>query len=208
MRTRIKICGLTRPEDAVHAARLGADAIGLVFYAHSPRAVSLRKAQQIAEELPIFVSIVGLFVNPSPHEVEEVLGKIRIDALQFHGDEPPHHCNAYPKPYIKGIPMHPEVALETYEHRYENAAALLLDGYQKGIPGGTGSTFDWRRVTGPYSKPIILAGGLTQTNVAQAIATVSPYAVDVSSGVESIQGIKNHEKIAAFIREVNSVSYS
>ncbi len=207
-RVRVKICGITRCEDALAAVRLGADAIGLVFYASSPRAVTLAQAQEIVRALPPFVTVVGLFVDAPPEEIRAVLDGVRIDLLQFHGDETPGDCSGYGKPYIKAVRMQEGVDVAEITHRYADASGLLLDSYRAGVAGGTGETFDWARVPPDVDKPIILAGGLTPENVADAIVQVRPYAVDVSGGVESAKGIKDAGKIAAFMRGVKSVSVS
>lgn len=205
MPTRVKICGITRPEDALAAARLGAAAIGLVFYAPSPRAVSIAQAQAVLQVLPPFVTTVGLFVDAEAGWIEEVLAAVPLDLLQFHGDETPEQCARYHRPYLKAVRMRPAVDLAECARRYHNARALLLDTYQPGLPGGTGAAFDWSRVPAQLDKPIVLAGGLTPANVAAAITAVRPYAVDVSGGVESAKGIKDAAKMAAFIKEVTRV---
>ncbi|MCP4286683.1 MAG: phosphoribosylanthranilate isomerase [Gammaproteobacteria bacterium] len=202
MRTRIKICGITRQLDAVEAVRAGADAIGMVFYAPSPRAVSLQQAAELVHVLPPFVSVVGLFVNAHQSEIERVLAATRVDLLQFHGDESPGECAAFGKPFIKAIRMREGIDLCQERNRYGEAAGLLLDTYRKGTPGGTGDSFDWDRVPADIADSIVLAGGLNPANVEQAIRTVKPYAVDVSGGVERDKGIKDRAKIAAFIRGV------
>ncbi|MEW5756803.1 MAG: phosphoribosylanthranilate isomerase [Pseudomonadota bacterium] len=205
MPIRVKICGITRPEDALAAARAGADAIGLVFYAQSPRAVSIEQARAVLQVLPPFVTTVGLFVDAEPDRIEEVLAGVPLDLLQFHGDETPEQCERFHRPYLKVVRMRPGVDLAEYARRYHNARALLLDTYQPGVPGGTGESFDWGRVPVSLDKPIVLAGGLTPGNVAAAITAVRPYAVDVSGGVESAKGIKDAAKMAAFIKEVRRV---
>lgn len=213
MRTRVKICGITRPEDGRAAARLGADAIGLVFYDHSPRAVSLDQAAAVMAGLPPFVTTVGLFVDPSAETVERVLGRLALDLLQFHGDEAPEFCARFGRPWLKAIRMRPGLDLQAEAERYHQARGLLLDAYRPGVPGGTGEVFEWDRVPQALAGSIILAGGLTPDNVAAAIEQVRPYAVDVSGGVESAQGIpkripnriKDVAKMAAFIGEVRRV---
>ncbi|MES9959284.1 MAG: phosphoribosylanthranilate isomerase [Sedimenticola sp.] len=202
MRCRAKICGITRPEDALEAVRQGADAIGLVFYPPSPRAVSAEQAAGIVAALPPFVTVVGLFVNATEEEVNEVLGSVRIDLLQFHGDESRAQCNRHGKPYIKAIRMREGVDLQQQKAAYPDAAGLLLDTYQKGVPGGTGERFNWELIPADLAGSIVLAGGLTPENVEQAINSVRPYAVDVSGGVEQDKGIKDSEKVAAFMRGV------
>ena len=205
MRTRVKFCGISRPEDAVVAARLGADAIGLVFYRDSPRYVSINQAVAITRALPPFVTVVGLFVDATEQEISTVLDGVRIDVLQFHGDEAPDACRRYALPYIKAIRVRSDMDIEPLAAAYADASGLLLDAYQQGVPGGTGKTFDWSMVPRKLHRPIILAGGLTAANVAQAIATVGPYAVDVSGGVESAPGIKDTDRMSAFMKSVNSV---
>lgn len=205
IRTRVKICGITRPEDALAAARAGADAIGLVFYPPSPRAVTRERAREIVQVLPPFVSVVGLFVNAQPAEVRAALAALPIDLLQFHGDEAPEECRIYGRPYIKAVAMAPGVDLQAAARRYVDAAGLLLDTHREGVRGGTGEAFDWSRIPPGLDRPIILAGGLTLENVAAAVQRVRPYAVDVSSGVEVSKGIKDAARIEAFIRGVNSV---
>lgn len=206
MRTRVKFCGITRCEDAIQATRLGADAIGLVFYPKSPRAVSPQQAHTIVQVLPPFVAVVGLFVNATASYIQQVVETVPLDTLQFHGDEAPESCGCYGKPYIKAIRMGAEVDLLRLAKIYQGASALLLDAYQVGVPGGTGQTFDWSRIPSEFPKAIILAGGLTPENVAHAVAKVRPYAVDVSGGVEQMRGIKDAAKMAAFMRGVNSVN--
>lgn len=202
MRIRSKICGITRVEDALAAVACGADAIGLVFYAKSPRYVTPERAAEIVACLPPLVSAVGLFVDAEPHEVEQVLRTVRLDLLQFHGEETPQYCAAFGTPYIKAVRVRPEINLVEYAAAYGKAKALLLDAYQEGVAGGTGQVFDWNLIPRNLTKPVILAGGLNASNVAVAIAQVRPYAVDVSGGVEQEKGIKDADKIAAFMRGV------
>lgn len=202
MRTRIKICGITRTQDAIAAAYAGADAIGLVFYEKSPRYVTIEDAGSIVCNIPPFVSIVGLFVDAREDDVNAVLDSVPIDILQFHGDETDEQCRRYPRPYIKAIRIRQQHALDDVANRYPGASALLLDSFVKDIRGGTGVVFDWSMVPPERSKPVILAGGLTPENVRHAVAKVKPYGVDVSGGVETNKGIKDAGKIAAFIKEV------
>lgn len=202
MRTRVKICGITRPEDALEAVRLGADAIGLVFYPPSPRAVTPEQALEIARVLPPFVTLVGLFVNEQEQSLREILARVPIDLVQFHGDEPPEACRIYARPYIKAVRMHEDVDLHQLRQQYADARGLLLDTYRKGVPGGTGEAFDWDRIPEELADQVVLAGGLAPENIEQAIRTVRPYAVDVSGGVEREKGIKDPEKILAFMRGV------
>lgn len=202
MRTRVKICGITSRQDAQTAVRLGADALGLVFYPPSPRCVSVEEARGIVERLPPFVCVVGLFVNPSREEIGEVLGGVRIDLIQFHGSECPDYCAEHGRPYIKAIRMRPDVDLLAEEARYAGANGLLLDAYRPGVPGGTGEAFDWSRIPPGLAGRVILAGGLTPDNVADAVRQVRPYAVDVSGGVEREKGGKDPDKIARFMQGV------
>jgi phosphoribosylanthranilate isomerase len=203
MRTRVKICGITRLEDARAAVGLGADAIGLVFYPPSPRAVTPETAAAIVESLPPFVSVVGLFVDEPRSRIAEILKTVPLDLLQFHGEESPEQCAGHGRPWIKAIRMHESVDLVSVMHEYADGAGLLLDTYQAGVPGGTGVTFDWDRIPRKLASNIILAGGLNPQNVEQAIRQVHPYAVDVSGGVEAAKGIKDADKLAAFIAGVN-----
>lgn len=202
MRTRVKICGITRAEDASAAIQHGCDAIGLVFYEPSPRYVTPATARSIAAGLPPFVSAVGLFVDADAEYVREVLSQVRLDLLQFHGDETPEYCRQFGVPYLKAVRVRPETNLLQYAAAYADAKALLLDAYMPGTPGGTGTTFDWALIPRDFPKPIILAGGLDAGNVSEAIRQCRPYAVDVSGGVERQKGIKDAEKIAAFMRGV------
>jgi phosphoribosylanthranilate isomerase len=203
MRTRVKICGITRPEDAQAAIKCGADALGLVFYPPSPRAVTIDQAREIVAGLAPYVTVVGLFVNEKREKIDEVLSKVRIDLLQFHGDEAYEECIGYSRPYTKAIRMREGVDLIAEMNRYSHAEGLLLDTYRKGIPGGTGESFNWELIPPEIADSVILAGGLTPENVEQAIKQVQPYAVDVSGGVEKEKGIKDHEKIAEFMRGVD-----
>lgn len=201
MRTRVKICGLTRRQDAEFAIKSGADAIGLVFYQPSPRAVTIAQAAAITAQLPPFVSVVGLFVNASAATVRETLQQVPLSLLQFHGDETSAFCEQFDMPYIKAVRMQKTADLIEAEKRFPGASALLLDSYLQDVPGGTGQTFDWSMITA-VNKPLILAGGLTTENVAAAIRQIAPYAVDVSGGVEESKGLKSNNKISAFMREV------
>lgn len=206
MRTRVKICGITRPEDALVAVTLGSDAIGLVFYEPSPRNVSIEQARAICDRLPPFVTVVGLFVDAEPAWVEKVSAAIPLDLLQFHGDESPEECSSYGLPYMKAVRVKPGLNLLQYASDYASAKALLLDAYADGMAGGTGQTFDWKLIPSDIPKPIVLAGGLNAENVASAIRQVRPYAVDVSGGVEQSKGIKDAARIAAFMRGVSDAS--
>ncbi len=203
MRTRVKICGFTRVEDAVDAARLGVDAIGLVFYPPSPRHVDIEQAIEIVKALPAFVSVVALFVDEREARIREVLERVPIDCLQFHGDETAEACRLYGKRYMKAVRMKDDVDVSGLARHYHDAAGLLLDAYHPGVQGGTGSRFDWNKIPEHCALPIVLAGGLDADNAKQAVRTVRPYALDVSSGVEVKKGVKDALKMAAFIREVN-----
>jgi phosphoribosylanthranilate isomerase len=204
-RTRIKICGITRPEDAKAVVDAGADAIGLVFYPPSPRAVSIQQAQEVVADVPAFVTVTALFVNPSVEEVQSVLDGVRIDLIQFHGDEDDDFCRQFGHPYIKALRVRQASDVVALCLRFPSALAVLLDSYKPGVPGGTGETFDWSLVPATPPKPIILAGGLDPENVNHAIDVVHPYAVDVSGGVEAAKGIKDHGKITKFVNEVYRV---
>jgi phosphoribosylanthranilate isomerase len=209
-RTRAKICGITRVEDATEVVAAGADAIGLVFYPPSPRAVGIGQAAVIAESIPAFVTVTALFVNPTVEQVQSVLDAVRIDLIQFHGDEDDGFCRQFNRPYIKAIRVRQASDMVEACLRFPGALSLLLDSYKPGVPGGTGETFDWSLVPANLSKPIILAGGLTPENVASAITEVHPFAVDVSGGVEASgsgnKGIKDPGKIQAFMNEVYRVN--
>ena len=203
MRTRVKICGFTRVEDAVYAAHLGIDAIGLVFYPPSPRHVEIEQAVKIVNALPAFTSVVALFADEQEVRIREVLAQVSIDCLQFHGDEPAEACRIYGKRYIKAVRMQDGIDISAFALRYHDAAGLLLDAYHPGAKGGTGSQFDWGLIPKQFDFPVILAGGLDETNAKQAVQTVRPYALDVSSGVEAEKGVKDALKMAAFIKQVN-----
>lgn len=211
---RIKVCGLTQVDDALVAVKAGADALGFVFYPPSPRAITPKQAAKIIQQLPPFVMMVGLFVDPDPEWVAEVLKQVPLDLLQFHGDEPEAFCQNFGRPYIKALRMKPDFNPEQAAASWPSARGFLLDAYTPGIPGGTGEVFDWQRFPSsqspsdklPSKKSYnwILAGGLTPSNVAEAIQITQPYAVDVSGGVESHRGIKCPIKIHAFIKAVRS----
>ncbi len=201
MRTRIKICGITRPADARAAAEAGADAIGLVFYPPSPRYLSAERAVEIRDALPPFVQAVALFVDPDAAQVAQVLGRVRPAMLQFHGDESPAFCAQFGVPYVKACRVRAGVDLLEYLRAFSGAAAWLLDSFVEEY-GGVGERFDWSLVPARRDRPLILSGGLARDNVAEAIRRVRPWGVDVSSGVESAKGIKDAAKIAAFIAEV------
>ncbi|RMH84838.1 phosphoribosylanthranilate isomerase [Pseudomonas sp. AOB-7] len=199
---RSKICGITRIEDALAAVAAGADAIGLVFYAKSPRAVSIEQAAAILQALPPFVTSVGLFVDMPRAELQALLQRLPLDLLQFHGDESPADCEGHGRPYIKALRVRPGEDVAAAMAPYAGARGILLDTFVEGVPGGTGATFDWSLIPRQAAKPIILAGGLEAGNVAAAIRQVRPYAVDVSGGVEASKGIKDAGKIRAFVQAV------
>jgi len=205
MATRIKICGITRPEDAQHAAALGIDAIGLVFYGPSPRNVDIKQACAVMDMLPPFVTSTGLFVNATASEIQGVLDRVGLDLLQFHGGESPEFCARFNRPYIKAIRMREDVDLQVEADKYGQARGLLLDAYHPALPGGTGESFEWTRVPDDLPTPVILAGGLCADNVGEAIRTVQPYAVDVSGGVEAEKGVKDWGKMADFVAGVRAV---
>ena len=207
--TRVKICGITRPEDALHAARAGADAIGLVFYPNSSRFVSAERAAAVLAVVPPFVTTVGLFVDAEPASVHALLRALPLDMLQFHGDEPPQYGAAFGRPWIKALRMRDgiDVAAEAERYRAAGARGLLVDSYVPGVPGGTGERFDWDRLPTDPALPLVLAGGLDAGNVAEAVRRVHPWAVDVSGGVEQYDadgrrrgGIKDPAAVTAFIR--------
>ncbi len=201
-RTRVKICGITRLEDALCAVEAGADSLGFVFYNKSPRAIDPQAAAEIIRKLPAFVTTTGLFVDADAEYIDLVIRETRIDLLQFHGDESPEFCNSFSRPFIKALRMKPGLNLNNEYQRYSDSQAILLDAYRPGVPGGTGEVFDWDLIPTPHKAPLILAGGLTCDNVAQAVEVVQPFAVDVSGGVEQSKGIKDAVKIVKFINEV------
>lgn len=202
---RVKICGLTSLEDALIACNAGADAIGLVFYAPSPRNVDIAVARHIAQNLPPFVQIVGLFVNPEKAFVDQILAAVPLDVLQFHGAENEAFCASFAKPYLKAFAMKEGADIDALMRPYGSARGFLLDAWHPEKPGGTGERFDWQRFPASAQRALILAGGLSADNVAQAITQCQPYAVDVSGGVELSPGIKSADKVKAFIREAKSV---
>jgi len=203
--TRVKICGLTREQDVLEAAKSGADAIGLVFYQRSPRYVSIAQAARLQAVLPPFVTSVGLFVDAEAAFVRAVLDVVSLDVLQFHGNESPEYCAQFGRPYLKAIRVKAGVDLLQCASDFRAARGLLLDAYVEGTPGGTGAKFDWSLIPAAMAVPIILSGGLDADNVATAIARVHPYAVDVSSGVEASKGLKDAVKIARFMDEVERI---
>ena len=206
MRTRIKICGITSAGDARVAVGAGADAIGLVFYPPSPRHVSLELAQEIIAVVPPFVTVVGLFVDPALQDVESVLRQCTLGLLQFHGGETPEFCRGFRLPYLKAARVRANADLVQYLRPYHDAQGWLLDAYHDRLYGGTGETFDWNLIPPDLARPVILSGGLTPDNVREAVRHVRPWAVDVSSGVELVKGVKDAAKIAAFIAGVKNES--
>ena len=203
-RTRIKICGFTQVDAALHAAHAGADAIGLVFHPPSPRHLELANARAIVQALPAFVSSVALFVDAAVDVVQTVIEQVRPDLLQFHGDETPAYCRQFNRPYIKAVRVRVGLDLLQYASRFDDARGLLLDTFVSGEAGGTGLSFDWRLIPPVLSLPLILSGGLSSANVGAAIQQIRPWAVDVSSGVEISKGIKDAAKVAQFIAEVRN----
>lgn len=203
-RIRVKICGITRADDIQTVANAGADAVGLVFYPPSPRSVSVAEAVQLVKSLPAFVTTTALFVDPNVDLVEQVINKVKVDLLQFHGQESAAFCRQFSRPYIKAIAMQSTTDLPAMAETYHDAKGLLLDTYKPGVPGGTGEMFNWQWVPRNFSMPLILAGGLTSDNVAQAIQLTGVWAVDVSGGVEASKGIKSAEKVQQFINQAHA----
>ena len=205
-RTRVKICGITRIEDGLAAAAAGVDALGLVFYPKSSRLVDVGKAAEIAACLPAFVTTVGLFLDASESEVTEVLKRVPLDLLQFHGNENVEYCESFGRPYIKAVPMRYQIDVEAYASSFQSAKALLLDSHGGGRIGGSGERFDWQQIP-DLQKPIILAGGLYPENVHEAIEQVQCYGLDVSSGVEAAKGIKDKQLVLHFMQQVREADY-
>ncbi len=203
MRTRVKICGITRIEDALEAIAAGADALGFVFYKPSPRYVTPETAGEIIARLPPFVTTVALFVNEPQDEIYRILDISGCDLIQFHGDESAEFCASFNRPWIKALRVKDAESLSGQLVEFRNARALLLDSYRPGVPGGTGETFNWELIPENPPRPIILAGGLTPENISSAVQQLQPYGVDVSGGVEAQKGIKDPAKIHAFIRGAN-----
>lgn len=202
MRTRIKLCGMTQPSDVRLADQLGADAIGLVFYPPSSRAVGIDQASELARLAGAFCTRVALFVNPDEDEVRRVLDQVSIDVIQFHGDESPEFCQRFNKPWIKALRVRDGDTLEADLERYRDANTLLLDAYKPGQPGGTGETFNWDLIPERWRGSIVLAGGLSPDNVFDAVTAVSPLGVDVSGGIEAAKGQKSPAKMTEFVRQV------
>ncbi|MDR3392037.1 MAG: phosphoribosylanthranilate isomerase [Sulfuriferula sp.] len=204
MRTRIKICGLTQVDNALHAAQAGADAIGMVFYPPSPRHVETAQAREIVRALPAFVNTVALFVDADAATVQSVIEHVRPALLQFHGDESAAYCRQFNLPYIKAVRVRPGLNLVQYAACYDDAQGILLDAFVPGAVGGTGRSFDWALIPADLPLPLILSGGLDAKNVAAAIRQTRPWAVDVSSGVEAAKGVKDATKVVQFIQEVSN----
>ena len=202
MRTRVKICGITREQDAIAAIECGADALGFVFYRPSPRCVGIEQAAAIVRRLPPFVTTVALFVNADAGLIAQVVDEVGVDLIQFHGQESPAYCAQHGRPWIRAVAMAPGTDLAALQVQFGDGRGLLLDAYRPGVPGGTGETFDWDRIPAALARSIVLAGGLTPENVGEAVRRVRPYAVDVSGGVEAEKGIKDPARIRAFIEEV------
>ncbi|WP_422102185.1 phosphoribosylanthranilate isomerase [Vreelandella sp.] len=199
-RTRIKFCGLTRPDDIAQAVALGVDALGFVMWPKSSRSITPEALQVLAAQVPAFVTRVGLFVNQPAELIEQCLP--HLDLIQFHGDESAAFCQQFGRPWIKALRMRDDLDLHQAASEYAVAQALLLDAYRPGVPGGTGETFDWSRIPASFEKPVILAGGLTADNIAAAVAQVAPYAVDVSGGIEASPGVKDASLMTSFVRHV------
>jgi phosphoribosylanthranilate isomerase len=203
---RVKICGITSVDDALVAVKAGADAIGLVFYEPSPRCVNIEQAEAIARAVGPLVTVVALFVNASSDVIENILKRVPIHVMQFHGDEPAEFCEQFSRPYLKALRMHEDLDVDETIGLFSSASGILLDAYTPGVPGGTGETFDWQRVPKDSGRPIILAGGLNPENIRRAVAETSIYGVDVSGGVERAPGIKDAQKIESFIQAAKSFS--
>jgi phosphoribosylanthranilate isomerase len=203
---RVKICGITSVDDALIAVNAGADAIGLVFYEPSPRCVDIEQAEAISRAVGPFVTVVALFVNASRSVIENILKRVPIHVMQFHGDEPAEFCEQFSRPYFKALRMHEDLDVEATIGLFNNASGILLDAYTPGVPGGTGETFDWQRVPKGSDRAIILAGGLNPENIRRAVTETNIYGVDVSGGVERAPGIKDAQKIESFIRAAKSFS--
>lgn len=205
MTVRVKICGLTAEADVDVAVASGADAIGLVFFADSPRSVSIDQAVALSRRIPAFVSVTGLFVNPDPSYVQRVLADVPLDLLQFHGDEKPAFCQSFRRRWIKAVRVHEVGQIEQAFSDYHQASGLLVDAWDPYTYGGTGRSFNWSLIPEERPMPLILAGGLSSANVARAIEQVRPWAVDVSGGVEEYKGKKDATKLSQFFKEVNRV---
>lgn len=197
---RVKICGITSVDDGAVAVRAGADAIGLVFYSKSPRAVTVAQAAEIARSVGPFVTVVGLFVDAEPEFVRSVLEQVPLHVLQFHGDESEGYCQQFQRPYLKALRMKDGLNVSAEMAKFPSAVGILLDAYRPGVPGGTGETFDWQRVPANSPVPVVLAGGLNPDNIGQAVESTKVYGVDVSGGVEASPGKKDTDRMMAFVR--------
>lgn len=197
---RVKICGITSVDDGAAAVHAGADAIGLVFYSKSPRAVTIDQAAAIARGVGPFVTVVGLFVDADAEFVRAVLRQVPLHVLQFHGDETEDYCQQFQRPYLKALRMKDDLDVSSAMAKFPSAVGILLDAYRPGVPGGTGETFDWQRVPANSSVPVVLAGGLNPDNVARAVESTQVYGVDVSGGVEASPGNKDTDRMMAFVR--------
>ena len=206
MRTKIKICGITNLRNASEAARLGVDALGFVFFNKSPRYIEPRKAREIIDLLPSFVSRVGLFVNAPKEEVLLAINESRVNMLQFHGDEDEMFCNQFNLPYIKAISFKDGINLLEYCQLFASSSGILIDTYSQKMRGGTGKTFNWGLIPKQLPLPLIIAGGLNSKNVSLLINSINPYGVDVSGGVESDKGIKDHNMMKNFVLGVNNAA--
>lgn len=197
---RVKFCGMTRESDIQQAAALGVDAIGVIFYSGSSRFVPVERARSLLQNVPLFVDVVAVLVNPEPEYVNDILHQLPINYLQFHGEEPPEFCRQFHKPYIKSVAASSSRAIEEASLHYEDAAAILLDTPCEITRGGSGRIFDWSVIPKQTTKPFILAGGLDPDNVLEALNRVSPCALDVCSGIEQSPGVKDHDKMTRFIK--------
>jgi phosphoribosylanthranilate isomerase len=206
LRTKIKICGITKLSNALEAVKLGVDALGFVFFSDSPRYIEPKKAREIIDQMPSFISRVGLFVNASKEEVLLAISESRINILQFHGDEDEDFCNQFNLPYIKAISFKDGINLLEYCQLYASSSAILIDTYSQKMRGGTGKTFNWDLIPKQLPLPIIIAGGLDSKNVSSLINSVNPYGVDVSGGVELDKGIKDHNMMKNFVLGVNNAA--
>jgi phosphoribosylanthranilate isomerase len=201
---KVKFCGITNLEDAINASKLGADALGFVFYSKSSRFISPKEANEIIQKLPPFISSVGLFVNQSKKEIEDVIKACSLNLLQFHGDEDELFCKQFNLPYIKAISMKPDINLLKCIEHYHSAKALLLDSYSKETRGGSGKVFNWNSIPPNTPLPLIIAGGLNPNNVKILLELIVPYGVDVSSGIESSKGLKDYQLMKKFILGVTN----
>lgn len=202
MQTRIKFCGMTQQTDVQHAVKLHVDALGFVFVERSPRYLTIDKANKLFNLIPPYIMKVGLFMNEEPGQVKFVLSQLNINLLQFHGEEEESYCNQFDIPYLKAVPMSSTGAVSEFCSKYPSATGFVLDSHVSGQMGGSGKVFKWDSIPNNLNKPIILAGGLTPNNVANAVERVKPYAVDVSSGIEASNGVKDPIKMDLFVKEV------